>query len=370
MGILDNIDKTKLKKTYELLNALSVKPNKYTFPKVKIPVRELKLIITHLEKIEFVESKPSFFGLTKKYKITKNGELFIKYYNENRLDEFFIYLFKNDKSIQRLVETISNKKTTYKDILNNFKINKTELNHIIQGLTHIGLIYPHSKNIISFNPNIALTTIGEQAYSKYKSLNSKDNNSTQNYVSTNQSNTNNTTIDKNKEKFIFPREEYKKYHQKKNEENKKLEAFKKGEEFENYVENNLFPEKYFILLSKTHNYETNNKRYVEDSLKPDLKFKDKKTGKIFYVECKYRSKLYDDKFHWAKNDGQFNRYKDIESNENTETFIAMGLGGTPDNPDEIYLMPLKEIKYPALYPSVLRNWEITNIYDVFKIVNS
>ena len=54
---------------------------------------------------------------------------------------------------------------------------------------------------------------------------------------------------KKDDRFIFPREEYKKYHQKKNEENKKLEAFKKGEEFENYVENNLFPEKYFILVT-------------------------------------------------------------------------------------------------------------------------
>jgi hypothetical protein len=48
----------------------------------------------------------------------------------------------------------------------------------------------------------------------------------------------------------------------------------------------------------------------------------------------------------------------------------MGLGGTANNPNKVYLMPLREIKYPALYPSVLRNWEITNIYDVFKIVNS
>jgi hypothetical protein len=32
-------------------------------------------------------------------------------------------------------------------------------------------------------------------------------------------------------------------------------------------------------------------------------------------------------------------------------------------------MPLREIKYTALYPSVLKNWEITNIYNIFKIVN-
>ncbi|WP_198005238.1 hypothetical protein [Methanothermococcus okinawensis] len=47
----------------------------------------------------------------------------------------------------------------------------------------------------------------------------------------------------------------------------------------------------------------------------------------------------------------------------------MGLGGTPENPDNVYLMPLNEIKYNALFPSVLKNWEITNKYDVFKIIN-
>ena len=158
--------------------------------------------------------------------------------------------------------------------------------------------------------------------------------------------------------IVLDREEYK----------KKL-AFKKGKEFELYVLDNLFPEKYFELLEMTHDHNTNSKRYVKSSLKPDFLFKDKKTGKIFYVECKYRSRLYKDKFHWAKNEEQFQRYKDIESNENIPVYIAMGLGGSADNPDKVFLMPLKEIKYIDLYPSVLKNWEIKNIYDVFRIIN-
>ncbi|AIJ05347.1 hypothetical protein JH146_0497 [Methanocaldococcus bathoardescens] len=159
-------------------------------------------------------------------------------------------------------------------------------------------------------------------------------------------------------KLTLPEDEYRKWL-----------AHQKGEEFESFVLNNLFPEKYFELLDMTHNFETNSKRYVKKSLKPDFLLKDKKTGKIFYVECKYRSKLYQEKFHWAKDKEQFQRYKDIESNENIPVYIAMGLGGTADNPERIFLMPLKEIKYPALFPSVLRDWEINNIYDIFRIVN-
>jgi hypothetical protein len=31
----------------------------------------------------------------------------------------------------------------------------------------------------------------------------------------------------------------------------------------------------------------------------------------------------------------------------------MGLGGAPNRPEKMYCVPLKEIKYPKLYPSVL-----------------
>ena len=47
----------------------------------------------------------------------------------------------------------------------------------------------------------------------------------------------------------------------------------------------------------------------------------------------------------------------------------MGLEGTADNPEKIYLMPLREIKYTALYPSVLKDWKVNSVYDVFKIIN-
>ena len=63
------------------------------------------------------------------------------------------------------------------------------------------------------------------------------------------------------------------------------QSFKMGEKFENYVRESLFVKNYYDILERTHNYCNNNKDYVESSLKPDFKFRDKWSKKEFYVEA-------------------------------------------------------------------------------------
>ena len=148
-------------------------------------------------------------------------------------------------------------------------------------------------------------------------------------------------------------------------------SFEIGEAFENFVAEKLFPDNRFILTHRTPSFEMNNKRFCESSLKPDLGFRDKKTGKEFYVECKFRGSLNEDgKYNWTKDKDQANRYRNIQKNENKQVFVAMGLGGMSDDPRNIFLVPIDEIKYLELYPSVLQNWEVYNIYDIFNIINS
>ena len=66
-------------------------------------------------------------------------------------------------------------------------------------------------------------------------------------------------------------------------------GFKKGEKFENYTES-FFPATDYDLVEKTHNTKTNDKRFIESSMKPDFGYQDKRTKKCFYVESKYRSR--------------------------------------------------------------------------------
>jgi hypothetical protein len=142
------------------------------------------------------------------------------------------------------------------------------------------------------------------------------------------------------------------------------EEFIKGEEFEQYALN-LFPKKEYDLLNLTHDFETNELRYVEESLYYDFKLRHKKSKFVFTVECKYRSNYYDKKFNWAKNYDQFKRYKKYEKeNYPGRYYVMMGLGGVPYDPNELFLAPLSEIEYPGLYPSVLKEYIISKDYFI------
>ena len=38
----------------------------------------------------------------------------------------------------------------------------------------------------------------------------------------------------------------------------------------------------------------------------------------------------------------------------------MGLGGDPEDPDDLYLVPLSNIKHVGLYPSFLERYQVTS----------
>ncbi|HTE01715.1 MAG TPA: hypothetical protein VK668_20645 [Mucilaginibacter sp.] len=133
------------------------------------------------------------------------------------------------------------------------------------------------------------------------------------------------------------------------------ESFKQGQKFENYVEEYLFPNSYYDVLEKTHSYQTNSKSYVESSLNPDFKFRDRYTKKEFYVEAKFRTNVYKNKLVWC-NDKQLARYQDI--NKRISVFLILGDGGKADWPEYLSLIPISKAKYTGLFPSFVDQFEI------------
>ncbi len=136
----------------------------------------------------------------------------------------------------------------------------------------------------------------------------------------------------------------------------KPESFVKGDEFEEYVRSYLFPKDEYNILHRTHDYETNKDDFVEDSKEPDFKFKSIKSGKEFFIEAKYRSNYSDGTVEWCKL-YQLKRYRDID--KEIPIYIVIGLGQDPRDPEKIFLIPMKEIRYQKLFRSFLKQYQIT-----------
>ena len=135
----------------------------------------------------------------------------------------------------------------------------------------------------------------------------------------------------------------------------KPESFVKGEEFENYVRKYIFPLELYTLKHKTHGYTDNKNDYDDESREPDYIFISKKTKREFHLEVKFRSHFYDNAVKWCKG-YQFKRYHEYD--KECPVFILLGVEGTPENPENLFLFPLRKVKYTKLFRSILERYQI------------
>jgi hypothetical protein len=132
-------------------------------------------------------------------------------------------------------------------------------------------------------------------------------------------------------------------------------TFVAGDEFEQYVRKHLFPKERYDLVHRTHDYEANKNDFVQTSNGPDFRFRSIRSGREFLVEVKYRSRLYQGAVEWCK-PYQLRRYK--TNDQTVPVFVAIGLGGIPDSPGHVYIVPVRHIRYRRLFPSFLRRYEV------------
>ena len=133
------------------------------------------------------------------------------------------------------------------------------------------------------------------------------------------------------------------------------ESFVKGQEFEDYVRKYLFPKGKYSLLHRTHDYKSNKNDYIDETKEPDFLFRVISSGKEFHVEAKYRSRYYDGAVEWCK-PYQLRRYKEIHAK--TPLYVVIGIGGQPCSPDQIFFIPVENIKYPKLFHTYLKTYEV------------
>jgi hypothetical protein len=131
--------------------------------------------------------------------------------------------------------------------------------------------------------------------------------------------------------------------------------YSKGQYFEAFV-CNLFPREDFDVVHATTAKNELYVRKIGEFKDPDFKFRHKLSGHCFWVECKFRTTLYDGKIKWAER-WQMERFQHFQKIHRPEkVYVILGFGGDPVKPDTLYSIPLDEIRYPRLLPTTIEKY--------------
>lgn len=125
------------------------------------------------------------------------------------------------------------------------------------------------------------------------------------------------------------------------------EGLRKGTEFESYVVRK-FDEEYFTLI------EWRSDKNVEGifplmSKFPDLEFYfESKTENLFFaIECKWRESFAKEKI--LLDQFQLENYRDYQRVTKNPTFLVLGIGNLPSNPNQVYIIPIDQIESEVLH---------------------
>lgn len=145
---------------------------------------------------------------------------------------------------------------------------------------------------------------------------------------------------------------------------KKIQDFdeneQKGFKFEQFIENLVLREKLFVLEDHRRDVKTVDGKLPISSRYPDYDFLLKLKGGNnvrFSVECKYRSRFFNDTIHWAE-PYQIKTYTQYEAEKNTSVFVALGVGGKPEEPKEVYMIPISDAQSPDLNRNDLQQYRL------------
>jgi hypothetical protein len=144
-----------------------------------------------------------------------------------------------------------------------------------------------------------------------------------------------------------------------------------GQKFEDYFVNFL-ADKRFTLLDRTMDRKTSEGVYPESCKNPDLHISQVYLSRKvdYYIECKYRSSWKSGKVEIMQY--QINRYRKFQqAAKGHKVLFALGVGGTPDNPQTLMLVPLDSLERNYILQSWANKYEIrkssNGIYNFMKV---
>lgn len=140
-------------------------------------------------------------------------------------------------------------------------------------------------------------------------------------------------------------------------ETKVIDKYKEaGNNFERFILSRF--DRNYYKLKEWAGDKYHNGIYAETTTNPDLVFCIKISGTEtkFAVECKYRKQFFNNGIEWAK-ECQIKNYQYFQKTNNTPVFVAIGVGGSPWQPDHLYLVPLNRLNYPFVSKEYLEKFK-------------
>jgi hypothetical protein len=129
------------------------------------------------------------------------------------------------------------------------------------------------------------------------------------------------------------------------------DGYEKGQRFEQFIIK-LFNDHFFYLKKWRKSKKFTDSSISIDHWNPDIEMELVFTSVRKYrfaVECKWQKRFKDGKINWAT-DAQICSYRMFQDRVRIPVFVAIGIGGEPDNPEELFLTPLNCIyMYNEIY---------------------
>ena len=122
-----------------------------------------------------------------------------------------------------------------------------------------------------------------------------------------------------------------------------------GENFENFTVENIFSYEEYDILEKSHQ-QWNTKYFIHSNLNPDFKLRCKKTGVVFWIECKYvQTYVIEEKREIPVKNKQLERYKNLKE----PVFYLYGIGIYSQIITSVFLIPLEKMFKEKIFESHL-----------------
>lgn len=116
-----------------------------------------------------------------------------------------------------------------------------------------------------------------------------------------------------------------------------------NDDFENFVLSLLPASRYTLMHSVKGDPER-----MDDLSLPDFMFKDMRTGRLFWVVCRYVGSPNGDRSVTWCGDVQLQRYRDLPKHSHSRVFVALGVGGERSAPERFYFFNINRVGLPTL----------------------